>query len=118
MLENIALIKEFHEHMPTSQAQNIAREYLQRIDLGHIANYRANQCTSQELFYVMVLRALMSQKQDIIIVTPLLLIKKIETMNAIIETLERLNDGNKNILILDTHSNELYYKGCRCNIIE
>lgn len=118
MLENIALIKEFHEHMPTSQAQNIAKEYLQKLELTRIANYRANQCTSLELFYVMVIRALMSQKKDILIVTPLMLIKKIDTMNAIIETLEQFNNGEKNMTILDTLSNKFYYKGCRCNIIE
>lgn len=117
MLENIALIKEFHEHTPTSQAQGLAKKYLQQLDLGHIGSYRANQCTSLELFYVMFIRALMSQKKDILIVTPLLLIKKIETMNAIIQTLERLNDAEKQITIIDTNSNELYYKGCRCNII-
>lgn len=118
MLENIALIKEFHEHMPTSQAQSIAKEYLQKLGLAHIGSYRANQCTSLELFYVMVIRALMPRTKDILIVTPLMLIKKIDSMNAIIETLEQLNDGKKKITIVDTLSNKLYYKGCRCNIIE
>lgn len=104
--------------MPTSKAQAIAQEYLQQLDLGHIGNYRVNLCSSLELFYVMVIRALMSQKKDILILAPLLLIKRIDTMDAIIKTLEQLNDEKKSITILDIHSNELYYKGCRCNIIE
>jgi ABC-type lipoprotein export system ATPase subunit len=118
MVENIALIKEFHEHMATSQAQNLAKEYLQTLELAHIGSYRVNQCSSLELFYVMVVRALMSHKKDIFILTPLLLIKDIDSMNAIIETLEKLNDGKKRITIVDTFSNKLYYEGCRCNIIE
>lgn len=118
MLENIALIKEFHKHIPTSQAQTLAKGYLQKLQLSHIGTYRANQCNSLELFYVMFIRALMSQRKEILIVTPLLLIKKIERMDAIIETLEKLNDGSKEIVILDTIANEIYYKGCRCNTIK
>ena len=118
MLENIALIKEFHEHMATSQAQALAKEYLQKLKLTHIGTYRVNQCSSLELFYVMFIRALMSQKKEILIVTPPLLIKKIEKMDAIIQILEMLNDTNKQIVIVDTIANEIYYKGCRCNTIK
>lgn len=118
MLENIALIKEVHELLATKKAQAHAIEYLRRIDLESIGLKRLNQCTSIEVFYVMVIRAMMAKKQTIFIVTPFFLIKKLAEITPVLEKLALLNKEQKNIIILDNLTNQSHYKGDLCNIIK
>ena len=116
MVENIALIKEYHEHLDTPKAQQIAKEYLSKIDLESIAIKRQNSCSPLEIFYVMLIRSLMSSKKNLFIITPLFLIEELESISDIIENIKTLNNIDKKITILDTFSNEVYYKVCKCNI--
>lgn len=117
MLENIALMKEVHEGMPTQEAQSIAKTYLAKIGIEKIANNRLTQCNSLEIFYVMLLRALMHNKDTIMIVTPFFLIKKLSDIGGVLENISLLNSG-KTLLILDNISNQSYYEGKACNIIK
>lgn len=117
MLENIALIKEVHEHMPTKEAQEQAKEYLKKIELENIGLNRLNQCNTYEVFCVSLIRALMTKEMDVIIVSPFHLIDNLRDINTVITTIEKL-EVKKNILILDTLSNEIHYKGSSCNIVK
>lgn len=117
MLENIALIREVHEHMPTLQAQEEAKEALKKIDLQNIAFYRLNQCSSYEIFCVCLIRALMTKEMNVIIVSPFHLIDNLRDIQTIVSTIEKL-EVKKNILILDTSSNEIHYKESSCNIVK
>jgi len=104
--------------MSVKDAQAIANEYLQMIELSHIGLFRKSQCTSLELFYTMFIRALMTNKRTIIIRSPLSLIKNLRDVEIILQNMILLNLENKNILILDTITNETRYKGCSCRIIK
>lgn len=117
ILENIALIKEVHEYMPTSKAQELALEYLKKIDLAHIAYYRVEKCTSIEIFYVMFIRAIMTKEKDIIVKNPHLMMESFHDFDGALETLQLLN-SQKHILIVDIKDNEMYYEGSQCNIIK
>ncbi|MDA3909557.1 MAG: hypothetical protein PF437_10780 [Sulfurimonas sp.] len=117
MLENIALIKEVHEHMPTKKAQEEAKESLKKIELENIGLNRLNQCNSYEVFCVCFIRALMTKESDVIIVTPFHLIDNLRNIKTIISIVEKLQ-VKKNILILDTISNEIHYKDSSCNIVK
>ncbi|EHP29489.1 hypothetical protein SMGD1_0963 [Sulfurimonas gotlandica GD1] len=117
MLENIALIKEVHEHLPTKEAQEQAKELLEKIDLGNIALYRLNQCDSFEIFCVSLIRALMTKEMNVIIVSPFHLVDNLRDIDIILTTITKL-ETEKNILILDTISNETHYKGSSCNIVK
>ena len=117
MIENIALIKEVHEHMPTSLAQKEALDYLSKINLQNIGKNRLTQCKSLEIFYISFIRALMTKEMNVIIVTPFHLIDNLREINTILASIEKL-EVQKNILIFDTFSNETHYKGCSCNIIK
>ena len=117
MLENIALIKEVHEFLPTPIAQKEASEYLNKIDLQDIGLNRLTQCSSLEIFSVSLIRALMTKEMDVIIVAPFHLVNNLRDINTILTTIEKLGN-KKNILILDTISNETHYKGCLCNIVK
>ena len=117
MLENIALIKEVHELLPTKLAQKEASEYLQIIGLGDIGLNRLTQCSSLDIFYILIIRALMTKEMNVIIVTPFHLVDNLRDMESVLANIQKLND-KKNILILDTISNETHYKGCSCNIVK
>lgn len=118
MLENIALIREVHTRMPTKQAQKQAKQYLAKIDLESIGNNRINQCSSIEIFYVMCIRALMMKEKKIIIKTPYALVENLRDIASVLENVTKLNNENKDILILDTQNNQIHYKGCQCNIVK
>lgn len=115
MLENIALIKEVHEFMQTSLAQEEALNYLSKIDLQNIGKNRLSQCSSLEIFYTSFIRALMTKEMNVIIITPFHLIDNLREIETILSSIDKL-DVKKEILILDTISNEAHYEGCLCNI--
>ena len=117
MIENIALIKEVHLLLSTPKAQEEAQEYLKKIGLESIATNRLTACSAVEIFYVQLIRALMTQEKNIIIVSPFSLIDNLRNINDIIENIKLLNQ-DRNILILDTQNNEIHYKGYACNIVK
>ena len=117
MLENIALIKEVHEHLATPKAQNIARDMLRKISQEHIALYRVSTCSPTEIFYIQFIRALMMNEDQIMIVTPFSLIDNLRNINVIIENIKILAH-KKHILIVDMLSNEIHYKGTACNTVK
>jgi len=116
-LENIAIIKEVHEHLATKEAQKLADEYLQKINISKIGLFRPVDCSQLELFYVAFIRALMSKEKDIMIITPFSIINNLGDIAIIIEKINILND-KKNIFILDTNINKIHYKEDLCPIIE
>ncbi len=117
MLENIALIKEVHQFIKTSSAQKEALYYLSKIDLQNVGKNRLTQCTSLEIFYISFIRALMTKEMNVIILTPFHLIDNLRDIETVLASIQKL-EIKKNILILDTFSNETHYKGCSCNIIK
>lgn len=117
MLENIAIIKEVHEALPTFMAQQEAREKLNVLGIEHVASQRLTQCSSLEIFYVMFVRSLMHNKPRIIIVTPFFLIKKLADIQEVLEKITKCNT-TKTLVILDNISNQSYYEGKACHIIK
>ena len=117
MLENIALIKEANHSVSVKDASKEALLMLERLSLENIAQKRVTYCSKIDIFYVMFIRALMSDAKNIVIVTPFSLVKNLENITQIIENILLLND-DKNIIILDNISNETHYKGYPCHIIK
>lgn len=117
MLENISIIKEVHEHLATKDAQKEAREYLAKIDLESISLHRANMCDAYEIFCVSLIRAMMSSDKKVIIISPISLLEDQFSITDIIGIIQRLQT-DKDILVLDTLSNETHYKEDLCNIVK
>jgi len=117
MLENIALIKEVHQRLSVKKAEQEAYEMLQKIQLEAIADKRVSQCSAQEIFYVMFIRALMMEERRVFLLVPVTITETLKDIQSIIKGMNRLND-NKSVEILDVSSNELYYKGCACSIVK
>jgi len=89
---NIALIKQYHENMPRSQAQKLALHALQRLDLAHIAYKRNPALTTEERFCVYLLRACMVQNAMIIIDRPFKIIPQLRNSSFIFQTLKKVDD--------------------------
>ena len=113
MLENIALIKEVHEHLATKDAQSQAREALAKIELEGISLYRVNMCDAYEIFCVSLIRAMMSANSSVIIISAINLLDNLSDINDIVSIIKKLQ-MNKNVIILDTLSNKTYYKETSC----
>lgn len=103
--------------MSTQKAQALAEEALERISLSEIGLKRSNKCTTLDVFYVMVIRACMTNESRIIIKTPYSLIENLKNINMVLDRISHLKTRKK-ILLLDTLDNKNFYKGTICNIIE
>jgi len=89
---NIALIKEYHEDMPRRQAQRLAVEYLERVDLGHIAYKRNPALNPEERFCGMLLRAAMVKDAMILIDQPFKIIPHLKDIRFITTALKKIDD--------------------------
>jgi ABC-type lipopolysaccharide export system ATPase subunit len=98
---NIALIKQYHENMPRSQAENIVLNALQRLDLLHIARKRNPSLTDEERFCVLLLRAAMVQNAFIIIDRPYKIIPHLKDIDFIFKTLKKIDDFYETCHIYD-----------------
>jgi len=117
IVENISLIKEAHEFMPRSLAQKKANEFLEKINLANISLFHVEQCSKVEIFYVMLIRAIMTKENKIIIKISHAIVDAFENLNVVLEAIEKLNI-EKEILIVDIQANETYYKGTLCSMIK
>jgi ABC-type lipopolysaccharide export system ATPase subunit len=89
---NIALIKQYHENIPWTQAENIVLNALSRLDLMHIANKRNPSLTSEERFCVMLLRAVMVRDAIVMIDRPFKIIPYLKNSDYIFQTLKKIED--------------------------
>lgn len=118
IIENIALIKEAHEFMPTKEAQAVAMEALERLGYGHIAHRRSVDCTIRELFVAQLVRASMLQYAKIVIIRPFVMLKDTEEITMLLETLRAMKSAC-DCTVLDMKSNRSKYEagGASCHII-
>ncbi len=89
---NIALIKEYHENMPRLKAQRLAVDSLEYIGLGHIAHKRNPALSTEERFYVMLLRAAMVKDAMILIDQPFKIIPHLNNTEFITTALKKIDD--------------------------
>lgn len=89
---NIALIKQYHENMPRSQAEPFVLNALQRLNLAHIAYKRNPSLTNEEMFCVLLLRACMVKDALIIVDRPFKIIPHLRDSDFIFQTLKKIDD--------------------------
>lgn len=115
MCENIALIKEVREGMLVLDAENLASAILRMLNLESITFQRVDNCSQEEIFLVMFIRAMMSQENSVIIKLPSNILGNLANIKKIIRDVVSINKS-KEIFILDYESYKRYYEGCECNI--
>lgn len=98
---NISLIKQYHENMPISLAQQTAIAALMRLSLKNIAYKRNPALNNEERFCVMLLRAVMVRDAIVIIDRPFRIIPQLNKINFFIDTLKKIEDLYKNCHIYD-----------------
>jgi ABC-type lipoprotein export system ATPase subunit len=89
---NIALIKQYHENLPWTDAKNIVLNALRRLNLTHIANKRNPSLSSEERFCVMLLRAVLVRDSIVMIDRPFKIIPHLKDSDYIFRTLKKIDD--------------------------
>jgi len=117
MCENIALIREVHQHLPQKISMLQAKEALKRIGLEDICQKRLHQCTPIEIFYVMLIRAMMSEAKIITVITPFSFVKKLSNFSSVLDTLYAL-DFQQEVIVVDIFKNLHHYRDKRCIILK
>ncbi|KIM07090.1 MAG: hypothetical protein KU38_11230 [Sulfurovum sp. FS08-3] len=115
--ENIALIREYHHRLSPQEAFYQAQEALRKIEMESICANRIHQCQSFEIFYAMVIRAMMSDRSKIVIVTPYGFVKKLSDFNRVLDTLQKL-ELPQEVVVIDVYKNLHHYRDCPCNILK
>ncbi|MEA3372609.1 MAG: hypothetical protein U9Q62_02845 [Campylobacterota bacterium] len=117
-LENIALIKEIHEHLATEKAQALAMEAFLRIGYEKIARNRSAECNAEGRFITQLIRATMVQYAKIIITTPFVLLDDAREITFFLDLFAKLNISER-VIILDMQTNRLKYEegGSQCHIV-
>jgi ABC-type lipoprotein export system ATPase subunit len=113
MLENITLILEVHEKRSTDDAQEVVLKLLDKISLNDIKDKRLNECSSLEVFYVMLIRAVVYKSDSIVVYQLLSLVDELEDISEVLDNIKKL-DIQKNIIFVDNQNNQSFY----ANILE
>ena len=117
ILENIAIIKEVHENMKVLKAQQLAEKTLETIGLGSLGLKRPEECFTNDIFFIMLIRAMMCKEKTIIIESPETMLESLKDIAKVLERIDLL-ESSKRVLFLDIQNNENYYKGTKCTIIK
>ena len=89
---NIALIRQYHQNIPTDQARRLAVDHLRRFNMEAIADRRNANLTGEERFYVMLLRAVMVPDAVIVIDRPFLIMPDLKDPGFINNALKTIED--------------------------
>lgn len=109
IVENIALIDEVHHKKSRAQAQKNVLQMLQRLSLEDIAQKRPSACTAEEIFYAMVLRAVLFDASTIIIIGMFHMVDLDHPFATFVQNMRSLH-LQKDIIVVDTFLNRTYYE--------
>jgi putative ABC transport system ATP-binding protein len=101
-LQNV-MLPLFYRGTPRAQAQDMAREMLEKVSVGHLANNRPNQLSGGQQQRVAIARALVGNPQ---------------TGHEVMELFINLNQQEGRTIIIITHDNEVSKKCQRTVMIK
>ncbi len=109
ILENIALLKEFHHGEKPDKAEKEAQQLLANCGFEHIARKRPFEINKKERFVAKYLRAVVSDYEKILIVRPFDQAEIFEIMNL----LQDLSDffPYKSAEVVAIEADKRYYEG-------
>jgi ABC-type lipoprotein export system ATPase subunit len=110
VLQNIALIKEYHHHLSQNEAETLVLAYLEKMKLSDIALKRNPALTSEERFCAMALRAVMVEENIVVIDRPFNIIPDLKDSRYIVTILNTVNDLLHNCHIFDYIWNQDRYE--------
>lgn len=117
MVENIALINQYHQNQSIRKSETAARQVLSNLGYEACAEKRMLQSSDIETFMVKLTRAYLAPLNEVIIVQPAMLINEFSAieMNKIINAVNHLS-LDKKIEIFDLEFNQANYEGMACHI--
>ncbi len=107
VIENIALILEYHDKISIKKAQSCVNDVLKRCGADILSYKKVYELDKKDSIIIKYIRAYMSNFEIILIDRPFSMLDKMEDMQSIFELSEVLDD--KAAQIVDLKSNE-YYK--------
>jgi ABC-type lipoprotein export system ATPase subunit len=116
ILENIALLKEFHHHEKIDKAEKEVQKLLAICGYGQMAHHKTCDISNEETFAAKYIRAVASDFDKILVVRPFDQAKSFDIMN-LTHKLSTLFP-KKEVEIIDTEANKQYYEGLECLIIK
>lgn len=116
VLENIALLSEFHHGEKVDKAEKEAQKLLADCGFEHIALQKAFEINRKESFVAKYLRAVVSDFEKILIVRPFEQAKSFEIINLLQNLAAYF--PHKEVEIIAREANRRYYEGQKCLIIK
>ncbi|HOF04921.1 MAG TPA: hypothetical protein PK175_11115 [Syntrophales bacterium] len=111
VLENIALINQYHHGFSRQKAEETAREYLRRLDLESLAGKRNPQLLEEQRFGVLVLRAAMIEDSLLVLDRPFQMMPALGDSGFIYNVIASVTDRFRECHILDYSLNAGRYAG-------
>lgn len=111
VIENIALILQYHGGMSRKHAYGEVMRYLVALGLEGIAEMRNTFLSDRERFAVMLLRAVMVKENYVVIDRPFKLVPSLIDCGYVLDLLKKLDDRLHMCLIMDYAWNEGRYMG-------
>lgn len=117
MLENIALINQYHLNQSLKESEKAARQVLSRLGYESCAEKRMLQSSETEIFMVKLIRAYLSPFNKVIVIQPSLLISEFSSdkLKQVLNAIETLSH-DKAFEIFDLQFNQANYEGMACHI--
>ncbi|NIA20109.1 MAG: hypothetical protein GWP07_06745 [Xanthomonadaceae bacterium] len=109
ILENIALLNEFHHGKKKDKAEKEAQQLLADCGFEHIGSKRPFEINNKESFVAKFLRAVVSDFEKILIVRPFDQADSFEIMN-LLQDLSAFFP-HKSVEVIATEANKRYYEG-------
>lgn len=110
VLENIALIGQYHGRLSRRRAEAMAREYLQRLGLEELADRRNPSLQEEQRFSVMVLRAAMLEDSVLALDRPFEMMPALGESRFIYETIGKVAETRRECHVFDYFLNERRYR--------
>jgi ABC-type sugar transport system ATPase subunit len=95
---NIALIRQYHENMPSVQARTLVVGLLERFDIASIADKRISSLKVEDLFFSMLIRAAMVRDAVIVLDRPFRLLPDLQDGRFFTDSIRKVDD-----LIAEAH---------------
>lgn len=109
-MQNIALIKEYHERWPRRKAEKYVNELLSRFGMLDMGPKRNPSLTSEEKFVALLMRAALMEGEIILIDRPFVITPDLERAELVINALQRLEELFSQCIVLDYLWNEKRYE--------
>jgi len=111
VLENISLLRQYHQRLSRRQAEDLTREYLRIFQMEDLAGKRNPVLDENQRFCVMVLRAVMVDNPVLVLDRPFKIMPDLADARFIYDVVGKVEGRYRECLILDYLWNEGRYAG-------